>query len=353
MANIQSQMRQFHDAIKLKRFEENATLREKRQIILDRLDSELKKIFAAQNLKPPQYDWFDQGSYAMGTGVKPINGDYDIDVGIYFKISKADYPDPVKVKEWIYQALHNLTTRVEIRRSCVTVFYQREGESMYHVDLATYSDKECNPDGKHYLAKGKQNSSAEYRYWEESDPQGIMQLVKGKFVDGDENLQFRCNIRYLKRWRDLKFSPDGNAAPIGIGITFAAYDWFVPKWSLDTFSNQKKYDDLESLRCFVQAVINHFQVKYVDGKCFYRLEVKLPIAPFCDLFEKMTDDQMTKFREKLISLLATLQQAQEKADPVDACKLMQDQFGEDFPVPIRSSTGQLRPRAIISSSSSA
>jgi len=353
MANIQPQMMQFHEAIKLKRFEENATLREKRQIILDRLDVELKKLFASKNLKPPCYEWFGQGSYAMGTGVKPVGGNYDIDVGICFKIAKADYPAPVKVKEWVLEALKNLTSRVEIRRPCVTVFYQRDGEPIYHVDLAIYSDCECNPDGKIYLAKGKQNSSSEYRVWQEADPQSLMELIKNHFQDSEDERQFRRIIRYLKRWKDLKFSSDGNAAPIGIGITVAAYYWFVLKRSIDPFNSQRKYDDLDALGCFVQVMISHFRPKYTDGTWYERLEVKLPVVPYCDLFEKMTNGQTTTFKEKLVAFLDTIHKAQAKADPVEACKLLKAQFGDDFPIPSRPSTGQQRPPAIVSSSSSA
>ncbi|MGL4884489.1 MAG: cyclic GMP-AMP synthase DncV-like nucleotidyltransferase, partial [Waterburya sp.] len=82
-----------------------------------------------------KYETFPQGSYDLGTGNKPLNGDYDIDVGIIIKISKDDYPDPVKVKKWIYDALYGHTNSVEIRRPCVTVFYQKDGEDIYHVDL--------------------------------------------------------------------------------------------------------------------------------------------------------------------------------------------------------------------------
>ena len=355
MANIQTQMLSFHEAIKLKRFEENEILREKRQIILDQLYAGLKKLFASKNLQLPSYIWFGQGSYVMGTGVKPLEGNYDIDIGICFKISKADYPDPVEVKKWVLDALKKLTSRVEIRRPCVTVFYHKDGEAIYHVDLAIYSDSECNPDGKMYLAKGKQNSSTEYRIWQEADPQGFIKLIKDHFPDSEDEKQFRRIIRYLKRWKDWKFSSDGNSAPIGIGITVAAYHWFVLKKSIiDSFNSQTTYDDLDALGCFIQSMISHFQPKCTDGIWHERLEVKLPLEPYCDLFEKMTDAQMTRFKEKLVNFLDTIHEAQEKADPVEACKLLHDkQLGDDFPIPKPSSTGQTRPPAIVSSSSSA
>jgi len=353
MVNIQRQMLQFHEAIKLKRFEENAILCEKRARILERLDRELKKLFAELGIKVVEYETFDQGSYAMGTGTIPFNGHYDIDTGIQFKICKDDYPDPVDVKLWVYDALKNHTNRVEIRRSCVTIFYQQDGEPIYHVDLTVYSDQDCNPDGKMYLAKGKLNSAMEHRFWQESDPLALIQLIKNHFPDREDDKQFRRIIRYLKRWKDVKFSGDGNAAPIGIGITVAAYHWFNPVYTRDSFTNTKNYNDLEALRCFIKAVLTKFQNVYSNGNIVQRLIVELPVSPYCDLFEKMTDNQMADFQDKLEILLRAIGEAQQKADPVEACKILQKQFGDDFPVPSREDTAQKRPPAIISSSASA
>lgn len=352
MANLQSQMCQFHEKIKLKRFEENELLREKRDRILDRLDSGLIKIFEIEGLKPPKYESFDQGSYPMGTGTKPVDGHYDIDTGIVFKICKDDYPDPVKVKEFVHDALQGHTKWVEIRRPCVTVFYQQDGEPIYHVDLAIYSAQDCNPDGKMYLAKGKLNSAAEHRFWQESDPQALINLIKNRFPDREDDKQFRRIIRYLKRWKDVKFPSDGNAAPIGIGITVAAYHWFNPVYTPDSFTNTKNYDDLEALRSFVNAMLTKFQNVYSNSN-IKRLIVELPVSPHCDLFEKMTDNQMADFQEKLEIMLEAIGEAQQKADPVEACKILQKQFGDDFPVPSREDTAQKRPPAIISSSASA
>ncbi|MHC5724539.1 MAG: cyclic GMP-AMP synthase DncV-like nucleotidyltransferase, partial [Nostoc sp.] len=349
----QSQMCQFDQALKLKRFDENEILREKRDRILNRLDQGLKAIFECKGLKPPKYINFDQGSYAMGTGTKPIDGNYDIDTGIQFKISKDDYSDPVKVKEWVYLALVGHTKRVEIRRPCVTVFYQQDDEPIYHVDLAIYSDKDYNPDGKMYLAKGKLNSSASHRFWQESDPQALINLIKNHFSDTDDDQQFRRTIRYLKRWKDVKFSSDGNAAPIGIGITVAAYYWFNPVYTRDSFTNKRSDDDLEALQGFVKTMLTKFQDVNSNSNTIKRLIVELPVSPHCDLFEAMTDNQMADFQDKLEILLDAIEEAQQKVDPVEACKILQKQFGDAFPVPSQEDTAQKRPRPITSSSASA
>jgi hypothetical protein len=353
MANIQTQMIQFHEKIKLKRFEQNETLREKRDIILRQLDSGLKKNFAAKKQEPPEYRPFDQGSYAMGTGTMPLNADFDIDLGISFIIAKDDYDDPVEVKQWVYDALQDQTTKVEIRHPCVTVYYMKDGEPIYHVDLAVYSDGGSNSDGKMYLAKGKLNSASEYRVWEEAEPEKLIELIKDRFANSDDDKQFRRVIRYLKRWKDNKFSSNGNAAPIGIGITVAAYHWFLTKSYTDAFTSKRTYDDLDALGCFVHQMLTRFESKYIDSAWHERLEVILPVAPGCDLFEKMTNPQMVDFKAKLLILYSAIKESQETADPVKACEVLRKQFGDDFPVPSRSETGQKRSPAIISCGSSA
>lgn len=354
MASIQSQMIDFHKKIKLKRFEENEVLREKRDIILNLLKKRLKQNFGEKELELPEFRHFNQGSYEMGTGVKPLNSDFDIDVGICFKISKDDYPDPVEVKMWVFNALEDHTNKVQVRRPCVTVFYQQDEEPIYHVDLAIYSDSTENADGKAYLAKGKKNSSKENRVWVESDPQELSDLIKSKFEDSEDSKQFRRTIRYLKRWKDWKLSGDGNAAPTGIALTIAAYNWFrVSKEVVDSFANKVKYDDLAALGNLVEEMLNNFEDIYFDGESAYRLKVILPISPSCDLFEKMSNQQMSTFKEKLEDVLEAIREAQRLADPSTACEILQKHFGDDFKIPSKEDTAQKCSPAIITSSASA
>ena len=148
MLNLQKEFTEFHDNIKLD--DENATLREKRDILLKKLKDNISKDAVS-------YTTFNQGSYAMGTGILPEDEDYDIDVGLKFSMDKDDYSDPIKPKKWVRDALYGHTKSVEIRRSCVTVTYQIDGESVFHVDFAVYAAN--NADGKMYIAKGKEFSS--------------------------------------------------------------------------------------------------------------------------------------------------------------------------------------------------
>ena len=344
MADVQKQIVDFHDKIKLVTFDENAILRDKRDIILNKLKTRLKAMFEEKDEPVPQYDSFDQGSYKMGTGVVPLDSDYDIDVGISFKVKKDDYPDPVVVKQWVYDALNvHPHKKVEMKRPCVTVVYHKDDEPVYHVDLAVYSDESCTSDGKKYLARGKLNSSADNKSWEVSDPKGLMNTVGNKY-SGEDKKQFIRVIRYLKRWKAYNFSFVGNAAPIGIGLTVAAYDWFILSKTQDNVANTSKYNDLQATRDLVKKMVDNFGT---------RLRVYLPVEPYSELFAKMTDNQMTDFKGKLDKLLEALDSAISEIAPEVACETLKKVFGDDFPVPAKKETARVTGPSIATSSNSA
>lgn len=323
MANIQKQFESFHETIKLNRFEENATLREKRDIVLGKLEENLPAVFEAHDEEFVEYETRDQGSYEMGTGIEPLDDDFDIDQGVYFEISRSDYPDPVVLKERVYEALDGHTNEVKIRRPCVTVWYHRDGERVYHVDLAIYADESHKIFGGSYIAMGRAHSLEENRYWEISDPQGLIDKIYRRF-QGNDRAQFRRVVRYLKRWKDKNFPSDGNAAPLGVGLTVAAYRWMDNKY-FDR-KNQNP-DDLSAMRSLVQSMLNHFS--WIDS----RLVVKMPVEPYNDLFEDMTDGQHEELKEKLIILRDALNDAEAAVKPRDGCKSLRKIFGADFPVP--------------------
>lgn len=352
MANVQKHFEQFNDTIKLKKFEDNETLREKRDIIRTKLKARLPQVFVDHGEDYLEPRFRNQGSYEMGTGIKPLHGDYDIDQGVYFDVSTDDYPDPVILKKRVHEALDGHTQRVEIRRSCVTVFYQRDDEPIYHVDLAVYSEESANLDGKSRLAKGKIGSSEENKFWEISSPQQLSDTIRGKFEGSSEWHQFRRIVRYLKRWRDKKFSADGNGKPSGIALTVAVYDLLQPVIT-DPLSGTA--DDLTALADLVRSMVDKFSPtlsketeSFVD-----RLVVNLPIEPWGDLFERMTDNQMKALKERLESLLESLESAMTLSDEIEACKELRRQFGDDFPVPEEKEASRVHGRAIVSSSSSA
>lgn len=328
MVNLQAEFIKFHEEIKLS--DENDTLRKKREILLDKLRQNISEEAAS-------YTHFNQGSYAMGTGIKPDDGDYDIDVGLKFQIKKDDYEDPVQVKKWVYDALDGHTKKVQIRRSCVTVTYQEDGEEAYHVDFAVYAAN--NPDGKLYIAKGKENSSTDYRSWEESDPRALIDLLRNHFSDPDDRAQFRRIIRYAKKWKNRHFDLSGNSAPTGIALTALAYTYFKPRFENGGFPIKKHYDDFTAFKNLMTAIKHHFSCIWDENaQCFcYTISHCLPVKPRNNLFEKMTAKQQNDFYHKIDALISKLEAVENEGKKSDACKVMTEIFGEDFPVTVEKS----------------
>lgn len=351
MANVQSQFEKFNDTIRLGRFDENEILRTKRDIIRKKLKDNLPGVFKKYGEVCPTFYFLDQGSYEMDTGTKPLDCDFDIDQGLYFLVSTAAYPDPVVLKERVFEALDGHTDRVELRRSCVTVFYSCDGEPIYHVDVAVYSDGTCNPDGKSKHAKGKLYSASENRVWEVSNPLLLSDTIFGKFPTEGDRKQFRRVVRYWKRWKAVNFTDGGGSAPNGIGLTLITYYDLRITYS-DAFAG--KHNDLGAMRQLVEVVLTRFTPDTdEDGQPGERLVVKLPIEPGSDVLSRMTVKQMGVFKEKLIKLKDALIYAEGVSDTHAACERLQLVFGEDFPVPEKKETAISHPPAVTSSGNSA
>lgn len=337
MPAVQKQFEEFHSAIKLDEDDENAKLRDKRDLLVKTLKAKLGD-------DVPTFEKFDQGSYSMFTGVVPVDGNYDIDVGLVFDCKRDKYPDPVTLKKKVRDALDSNFRTVAIRRPCVTVNYLVNGVPDYHVDLAIYTKRE---DGLLDLAKGKENSTAEFRVWEVSDPKKLTELIRTAFTDADELAQYRRCIRYLKRWRHVQFRNGG--APLSIALTVAAREWFKPN-----FSTTGKPIDLMAMLDWTNAMLDRFETTFsMDDGLYSRLKVQLPVTPYGDLMERMTKAQMENFHERLQALRDALEAAESEDLPEDACKILNKQFGDDFEVPEKPQTAKAVTAPVISTGNSA
>lgn len=312
MPAVQAHFERFHDQIRLGEDDEKAKLRKKREVILDTLKKHL-------DVDVPKFETFHQGSYAMHTGTVPPNGDYDIDVGLIFDSTRTNYSDPITLKVAVRDALERNGRKVDIRRSCVTVHYSIDREPEYHVDLAIYVKRS---DGFLDIAKGKEHSKAEHRFWEKSDPQGLTKALCNRFKDAELRQYRRC-IRYMKRWRDVQFKA---GAPLSIALTVAAYRWFKPHHQ--TFDEAPR--DLLALRYWTKAMLNQFTtIRTAEGP-HQRLRVLLPVEPKVDLLERMTKAQMLRFHSALTSLHNSLNDAYSRSTQEECIRLLAEQFGAEL-----------------------
>lgn len=346
MANLQPQFEEFHRNIQLEFNNEQANLRQRRDAVLNRLRDRLRKYAEDNGQAILRFEPFNQGSYAMNTGIKPLdNRDYDIDVGLRFSIDRTEWPDPVALKNLVCQLLQGHTGDVSLNRPCVTVNYVGE----YHVDLAIYASRDKNQE-RDYLSWGYLNSDD--KAWMPSDPSGLIGLINDYSSDEAERLQFRRIVRYLKRWKDVRFKARGNAAPVGIGLTLNVREFLTP--NIDRLSN--KANDLGALYNVVNRMLSEFSLtSWEDGRFIYAISAKVPVEPFDDVYRRrMSSQQMEKFHAELSLLRDACYKASNEVEPHVAATQLREFFGDDFPLP-DPSEGMKRSgaSAIITGSASA
>lgn len=127
---------------------------------------------------------------------------------------------------------------------------------------------------------------------------------------GKQRDQFRRMLRYLKRWKHRRFDAKGHSEPSSIGLNLIALDNFI----------YYEEDDLSALIHIVDSIVNSFRFEGIDkdGDFLYRIKSPLPIElDFelnSDVFEKMSDRQMTDFKEKAEKLQSDLNGVENETD---------------------------------------
>ena len=316
--SLQTQFIKFHNKIKLGR-EDSAykDAKNKDEGIRDALK------IAFKDAGYPVVDTFYQGSMSTHTAITHPSEDFDIDRALV--IDSSDAPDdPVEVKKLVIRVLENRGFKnAKIKKPCTTADY---ASLNLHIDITVY-----RKNGDQYqLAVGKANSGSNHREWSASAPKELICWINSKdayYGSAEDKLsQYKRLVRYMKRWRDQKFSLDVGKKIFSIGLAVMLKEKFN-----SGFSDEGKASDLQALRDTVNAVINggYFHPQF-DGQ--YQVSVMLPTLPYRDIFEGSSTNTATQFRNKLISMRSKLDQALEETSLKKQCEIMRDLFGDEFEV---------------------
>ncbi|MBW2428174.1 MAG: hypothetical protein JRF56_04390 [Deltaproteobacteria bacterium] len=293
MADLQREFNTFHDRITLTSSKKDS-LRKARNALRDKIRKHFRETL---KLIVPKFQ--GQGSYAMGTTVNPLNGEFDIDDGIYLQHldinDKSQWPTPATVHQWLVQATDGHTGEKPIdKRTCVRVRYAGH----YHVDLPAYSEFI----GDYLLAeKGEKE-------WHRSDPLTLTNWFRVQVKNHGE--QLRKMIRYLKAWADFQSGRLG-IMPSGLILTVLV-------------SNNYRTDQRDDI-----AFAN--TIRAISNAVRFAFYVYNPVDAGEELTARLTAPQKTRFQETISDAADAAAEAIETDDRHEASKTWRKQFGDRFP----------------------
>lgn len=288
MANCNKLFREFNTVIAL-----DSTRKGQLRISRNAVRERIRRYFREkQNGLVPKFH--GQGSFMMNTIICPLDGEFDVDDGIYFLVDKQPAYSVNTFHDWIYEAVDGYTKQPSIdKQTCVRVMYAGD----YHLDLPIYYVIERQTP---YLAhKGKG--------WIKSDPREFIQWFNGK---ADKDGQLKRIVRYLKAWSDYR----RGELPSGLIFSILA-------------ANNISRHDRDDM-AFYKTLVNIKSSLDINFVC-YR-----PTTPaYENLLANYSKTNKNYFLGQLDSFIQSAEKAlDEKTSPIEACKAWQQHFGaERFP----------------------
>ena len=290
MANCHDLFEDFYSTISIDKSKRDS-LMSARDAIQDRITNYFKN-----ELKEKVPEYKIQGSYALDTIVNPLDGEYDIDVGIYLQNidhDKVKWPTTETVHNWIFKAVENHTKEKPTdKRTCVRVNYSGQ----YHVDLPIYGTYK----NESYLAeKGEAK-------WHISDPKDFENWFKGEIEKKGD--QIRHLVKYLKAWAD--YNSKSGKLPSGFVLTI-----------LITECYEKSDRDDASFAGTAKSMYDRLKISE---------EIRNPVDPKENLRDRISDSKMVTFKESLETLLNNASLALKEKSKKEACKKWRKEFGDRF-----------------------
>ncbi|AFY40932.1 cyclic GMP-AMP synthase DncV-like nucleotidyltransferase [Nostoc sp. PCC 7107] len=235
-----------------------------------------------------------QGSFMMNTIIEPLDGEFDIDDGIYFKVETQPVKSVSTFHQWIWEAVNGQTKQEPIdKQTCVRIVYTRQ----YHIDLPIYYVIEGQTPYLAHKAKG----------WIQSDPREFIKWFNKK---ADNEGQLKRIVRYLKAWSDYRKGD----LPSGLIFSILA-------------ANNIVFDERDDV-AFYQTLLNIKRNLEWNFVC-YR-----PTTPaYENLLEDYSKTKKNYFLGQLSSFIESAKTAlDDNTSQRDACKAWQRHFGKDrFP----------------------
>ncbi|MFN5952936.1 MAG: nucleotide-binding domain-containing protein [Dolichospermum sp.] len=294
MANCHKLFLEFNNLIALKP-KRKETLRTSRNAVRERI----RRYFRDKdNGFFPRFH--GQGSFMMNTIIEPLDGEFDIDDGIYFQVEAEPSQAVSTFHRWIHEAIDGQTKQDPIdKQTCVRLVYAGD----YHLDLPIYYVIEGQTPYLAHKSKG----------WIQSDPREFIKWFNGQADNKGQRKQLKRIVRYLKAWSDYRKSR-GSKLPSGLIFSILVANNIV----FDARDDVALYQTLKNIK----SELDQYFVCY---------------RPTTPAYENLLEEYSKTNKEYFLSQLGSFIQSAEKAldnetNQSDACKAWQRHFGKDrFP----------------------
>lgn len=276
--------------------EDLTKLRTSRNANRDRITNHWQKVL---NRTVPDFE--EQGSFAMGLIIRPIEGDYDLDDGMYLKCigsDPANWPATTTVQGWIVKAVEGATRDdPKCMKRCVRIPY-KDG---YHIDIPSYG---IDQTGKTRVFKKNQDP----KDFDESNPVDLVSWFEGRkalFATLPDV------IRFFKGWRDFKGGALLKLKSVAVTILIS-----------EKIVSNARYDlAVRDTALACEA--------YLRGGG----DICKPVAPGDDLTSHWTSQDRADISDAFKSLAEQAQKAIDAEKIREGALIWQGQFGTRFPVP--------------------
>ena len=271
---------------------------------LDRLETSVGAVndYLKDNL--PGYQTMDkQGSYALGTLIKPVddNDEYDADIQIVMNPNpKWEAKDYVHAINQTLAGNKNYVDKLRLKTRCVTVDYAGD----FHLDVVP----RVTINGKHCVCNRIDNK------FEETDGTGYRDWFNGKNRITGGNL--KRVVRLLKHLRDHKNSFTAKS----ILLTTLAGN-AIKVSDEGTAAVSTVAGTLET----VLSRMNDYLQQHPNMPI-----IKNPVLPTEDFNRHWDQRRYANFRNRVQSYAQTAKQAKAEPSAEKAIKLWQDLFGDKF-----------------------
>jgi len=294
MADLHKEFGTYHEKIALSPGKKES-LRKSRDAIRERIRKHFREKL---EVKVPKFH--GQGSFAMITTVNPLDGEFDIDDGVYLQhldeVDTSEWPSPETVHRWLVDATDGHTSEKPTdKRTCVRVRYAGQ----YHVDLPSYASL----NGKFMLAeKGDAG-------WHPSDSKALTEWFNGYVRTYGE--QLRRIVRYLKAWADYQSQSRGKM-PSGLILTVLATRNLCP--------NERDDKALADTVAAISVAVNPLF-------CVFN-----PTDNTEELTSRLSDTQKERFQDAISDLASDTSEAVNHISTEKASEVWREQLGDRFPL---------------------